>query len=190
MRVAETLRESLLRTFRPARSSHLGYLYAKTLLHTALFWTVFLLVLPLLVVELERLLGIRSFAFPTQAWSPWLAFAFFGTLGLSSSAIMVFTGHGTPLPIDCASRLVVAGPYRLVRNPMAIAGLGQAAAVGMLLGSPGTLLYALTGMVVWNQLVRPIEEHDLHRRFGESFEHYRDHVRCWVPRLTPYQPPR
>lgn len=189
MRLPESLTAALLSTFCPARPAHWSYTYGKTLLHTILFWTLFLLLLPLALVALERTAGIPAFAFPTQGWSPWAAFAAFGGLGLLSSAFMVAYGEGTPLPVDCARRLVVVGPYRYVRNPMAIAGLGQAAAVGMLLGSPATVAYSVAGLVVWDQVVRPIEEEDLRRRFAAQFEHYRAHVACWRPRLTPYQPP-
>ena len=41
---------------------------------------------------------------------------------------MAVTGRGTPLPFDAARDLVVSGPYRLVRNPMVVAGLTQSLA--------------------------------------------------------------
>ncbi|MBC8870775.1 MAG: DUF393 domain-containing protein [Planctomycetes bacterium] len=36
-------------------------------------------------------------------------------------------------------------------------------------------------MVFWNLVVRPIEEADLHSRFGDDFERYKRSVRCWIP---------
>ena len=104
-------------------------------------------------------------------------------LGVSSAWAMSVFGRGTPLPLDCPPRLVVRGPYRFVRNPMAIAGLGQGAAVGVWLGSFSVEGYVLVGFIVWNWFVRPIEEADLRARFGGSYENYCRHVICWRPRV-------
>jgi len=74
-----------------------------------------------------------------------------------------------------------------VRNPMAMGSFAQGFAVGIFLGSPLVLIYVLIGTVGWNYFVRPWEELDLERRFGEPFVRYRDNVRCWVPRLRGYE---
>ncbi len=71
---------------------------------------------------------------------------------------MAWFGAGTPLPLDPAVRLVLVGPYRHVRNPMAIAGLAQGAGVGLMLGSPGVLAYVAAGLLFWNFVVRRWEE--------------------------------
>jgi len=81
------------------------------------------------------------------------------------------------------NRLVIAGPYRFVRNPMAMAGVVQGAAVGLMLASWLVVAYAIAGSLVWNSVVRPLEEADLESRFGDEFLRYRMSVRCWVPRL-------
>ncbi|WP_368073083.1 isoprenylcysteine carboxylmethyltransferase family protein [Curtobacterium sp. MCBA15_009] len=103
-------------------------------------------------------------------------------LGIAAAAVMSTLGDGTPLPSASANRLVVAGPYRSVRNPMALAGITQGVAVGLLLGSWLVVVYAVAGSVVWNCVVRPLEEADLERRFGDDFRRYAAQVRCWVPR--------
>jgi protein-S-isoprenylcysteine O-methyltransferase Ste14 len=43
------------------------------------------------------------------------------------------------------------------------------------------VIWALCGSLVWNSLIRPFEEEDLEKRFGDDFRAYRDHVKCWVP---------
>jgi protein-S-isoprenylcysteine O-methyltransferase Ste14 len=111
-----------------------------------------------------------------------------GSLGLTSSVIMAVRGRGTPLPADCPRELVVAGPYRYLRNPMAVAGLAQGVAVGIVVGSPAVIVYALVGGPVWHVFVRPWEEEDLERRFGEPYRLYRAAVRYLLPRFPGYRP--
>jgi protein-S-isoprenylcysteine O-methyltransferase Ste14 len=96
-------------------------------------------------------------------------------------------GRGTPLPLDAASKLVVVGTYRFVRNPMAISGVGQGLAVALFLGSPLVLIYALMGAFIWQFIFRPLEEADLQQRFGADYENYRRAIRCWIPARKPYQ---
>ncbi|WP_144750247.1 methyltransferase family protein [Curtobacterium pusillum] len=103
-------------------------------------------------------------------------------LGIASAATMSTQGAGTPLPSAMPNRLVVAGPYRSVRNPMALAGITQGVGVGLLLSSWMVVVYALAGSIVWNCIVRPLEEADLEHRFGDDFRRYAARVRCWVPR--------
>ncbi|BAS14477.1 protein C-terminal S-isoprenylcysteine carboxyl O-methyltransferase [Arthrobacter sp. Hiyo8] len=96
----------------------------------------------------------------------------------------VDVGQWHPLPSAMPNHLVIAGPYRWIRNPMAAAGILQGAAVGVILQSWLVVAYAVVGSLVWNYVVRPLEESDLEERFGEEFRQYRDAVRCWVPRMS------
>lgn len=179
------LRKLLGREARPATGV---WNLAKTFAQTIVFWTVFLFLLPALVYYVETTLGLAWWRFANLPGMilGGVLFALGGSLGLTSGAVMALKGRGTPLPIDCPREMVVAGPYRYVRNPMAIAGLGQGVAVGLFLGSPAVIIYALVGGPVWNYLVRPAEEQDLEQRFGESFHAYRSAVHCWWPRIRPY----
>ena len=85
------------------------------------------------------------------------------------------------------NRLVIAGPYRWIRNPMAVAGIVQGAAVGIILETWLVVAYAVVGSLVRNYAVRPLEETDLTNRFGDEFQQYRDTVRCWIPRVSKSQ---
>ncbi len=147
------------------------------------FWTFFLIVVPFALQYLERALGVPTFTFSAQRPIGAVGFAVASALGLWSGMTMAIHGMGTPLPTHCASKLVVTGPYRYVRNPMAIAGLAQGAFVGVTLGSFFTLLYVVSGLFVWNFFVRPIEENDHRQRIGQDFETYCDQVKCWIPRF-------
>lgn len=164
-----------------ARTSTSSYIL-KTSGQTLFFWLVFLVVVPWAVASFEARAGLalpRTLA----ATSLGMLLLFLGTaLGLWSAFCMSVRGRGTPLPSQMPSRLVVSGPYAWLRNPMAVAGIAQGIAVGLILGSWLVVLYALSGAVFWHYLVRPDEEADLRRRFGEEYVYYQKKVRCWIPK--------
>ncbi|HSG39172.1 MAG TPA: isoprenylcysteine carboxylmethyltransferase family protein [Thermoanaerobaculia bacterium] len=176
-----------LPAFRQARPASSNWNVAKTLFQVVAFWSVLLGVLPWAIVWIEKQLGVPGFRLPGQVLLAACLFLAFSALGLYSGMTMAVLGQGTPLPIDSPRRLVVRGPYAYVRNPMAVAGLGQGFSVGLGLGSWGVLLYVLFGGLVWNFIVRPAEEGDLERSFGDEFLRYREQVRCWRPRLKPFR---
>ncbi|MBT1681074.1 methyltransferase family protein [Curtobacterium aurantiacum] len=164
------------------RSRHV----AATVLQIVVFWGLFLGVLPLVIAFAEHRWGLHP-ALPTPLVTGLTVLGAVvllaaSALGIASAAAMSTKGDGTPLPSATANRLVVAGPYRSVRNPMALAGITQGVAVGLLLSSWLIVVYAVAGSVVWNCIVRPLEESDLEERFGDDFRRYADEVRCWVPR--------
>jgi protein-S-isoprenylcysteine O-methyltransferase Ste14 len=169
--------------FRPAATSTaVGHL-AATALQLVVFWGLFLVVLPLAIAFFENrwAVGIPFVQFLAPAGAVILVLA--SVLGLSTAVAMSTIGRGTPLPSAMATRLVVVGPYRYLRNPMAVAGIVQGAAVGLILSSWLVVVYALIGSLLWNYAVRPLEEADLDERFGEEYRHYCASVRCWVPRI-------
>ncbi len=167
--------------FRTAAPVGRERLLARTGLQTLFFWGTFLVAIPLVVSWIESRWGIRlDMPFAVRiAGAVVLGAA--TVLGIWSGISMSTKGEGTPLPSQMARRLVVTGPYRLVRNPMAVAGIAQGVAVGLILGSWLVVVYSLLGSVLWNTVVRPLEEADLAARFGAEFEEYRARVSCWVP---------
>jgi protein-S-isoprenylcysteine O-methyltransferase Ste14 len=107
---------------------------------------------------------------------------------LDSFARFANQGLGTPAPIAPPEHLVVAGPYRYVRNPMYVAlsllNVGQ----GLLFGSVRLLEY---GLVVWLgffAFVFLYEEPALRRTFGKEYEEFCSQVARWIPRLKPFEP--
>lgn len=168
--------------FRQARSRpRPGLHMAGTLAQIVVFWGFFLGLVPPILGFLEQRWGL-SLPFPPLAVPAGAAFLVLASaLGIWSAVVMSTLGDGTPLPSAMPKRLVIAGPYRWIRNPMAVAGIVQGAAVGLLLQSWLVVAYAVLGSLVWNYAVRPLEEADLAERFGAGFQHYREAVRCWVP---------
>jgi protein-S-isoprenylcysteine O-methyltransferase Ste14 len=169
----------------PARSAS-GHLW-RTFGQCAVVWGATLVVGPWIVLQVERAIGATRFEFPAQLAVSVSLFIAFSTLNLASGTMLAVRGEGTPLPLECPRRLVIAGPYRFIRNPMALAGLGQGAAVGLGLGSWSVLAYVAIGGVVWHTVLRPAEERDLVARFGEAYLTYQRAVPLWWPRATPFR---
>jgi protein-S-isoprenylcysteine O-methyltransferase Ste14 len=78
-----------------------------------------------------------------------------------------------------SDRLVVAGPYGHVRNPLYLGNLLVSAGVGLLASRAGFIVL-VTGMVVFSYRLILREEQDLRRRHGDAFRRF-----LAVPRLWP-----
>lgn len=170
------------RNFRVATRVSRRALGIRTAVQAAVFWSVFLFLIPLLLDRAADASGVPGVGTgPVTAWCGGLVFVLAGCLGVWSSVVMVRRGGGTPLPLESPVELVVEGPYRWVRNPMAVAGLAQGLGVAAWLGSPVVALYVVMGGLVWDGVVRPLEEHDLRSRFGDAYDNYTRRVGCWLP---------
>lgn len=92
-------------------------------------------------------------------------------------------GRGTPLPLDPPKKLVVEGPYRVVRNPM-YWGVGS-----VMLGE--ALLFRSVSLTLWvagfaagvSLFVFFFEEPALRGKFGAEYEDYCRRIPRWLPRL-------
>ena len=131
--------------FRQARPASKGRVLLKTLAQIVIVWSVILGLIPLLISSVEGKLGVTALRFPFQKSVAMLLFAAVSSMGVWAAVVMSKLGKGTPLPLDHASELVVAGPYKYLRNPMAVSGIGQGLCVALFLGSPLVAVYALTG---------------------------------------------
>ncbi len=122
----------------------------------------------------------------------WLAIALF-VAGLSvivwTVSLFAHAGKGTPAPWDPPERLVVAGPYRFVRNPM-ITGAVTVLAGECLLLQSWPLAVWLVVFFVANAIYFPLsEEPALRGRFGDEYRLYAANVPRWLPRLRPWDLP-
>ncbi len=166
------------------KRTRVGHIF-RTFLHTCVFWFISLVLVPWLLVQAEHALHIPTFSTPLQSWLPWVGFTGFGLLNLTTGYVMSYWGKGTPLPLETASVLVIRGPYRFVRNPMAISGLSLGLMVGWWLGSWFTLTIVILAGITWHVFVRPLEERDLEARFGEEYLAYKSEIQNWIPTIKP-----
>ena len=108
------------------------------------------------------------------------------TMFVWTVALFAGVGRGTLAPWDPPTKLVVRGPYRLVRNPM-ISGvlfvlLGEAA----LFGSPAVLVWAGIVLAINATYFPLVEEPLLRDRFGADYDAYAARTPRWLPR--PWRP--
>ncbi len=102
-------------------------------------------------------------------------------LALWCIATFFAIGRGTPAPFDPPRRLVVAGPYLLVRNPMYL-GAGLALAGAALFYESWALLgYCAAFVFVTHLFVVAYEEPTLRATFGTPYERYCEQVWRWWP---------
>jgi protein-S-isoprenylcysteine O-methyltransferase Ste14 len=91
------------------------------------------------------------------------------------------TGKGTLAPWDPPKKLVTAGLYRFVRNPMYIGVLGFVLGWSLIAGSLRMTEYAVLLAIGFHLRVILYEEPTLARLFGADWEQYRTKVNRWWP---------
>lgn len=92
-----------------------------------------------------------------------------------------FAGKGTPAPIDPPTSLVVRGLYKYVRNPMYVGVLTLILGQAIWFASVRMLEYAALAFVLMHAFVLLYEEPALRRKFGDSYEQYRESIPRWIP---------
>ena len=172
--------QSLFKT--SSAQTSVGFTLVKTGLQIILAWGLALFILPYFILELEGIPADRPLEHKGLLVVGVLLFLAFSALGLRSAYVMGKYGRGTPLPMDAAQKLVVKGPYQVIRNPMAIGGLGQGLSIALLYQSLALLAFYSLGILLWHFIIRPIEEKDLESRFGQDYRNYKATVRLWWPK--------
>jgi len=104
-------------------------------------------------------------------------------VGLAFWCALTFAvlGRGTPLPFDPPRRLVIAGPYRWVRNPMAIGAGSALVGVALFYESLPFFMFAGLFMLAIHAMVVLYEEPTLRRMFGAEYAAYCAKVSRWLP---------
>jgi protein-S-isoprenylcysteine O-methyltransferase Ste14 len=134
-----------------------------------------------IVIGFLATIGLPTKVVPNSvAWTVGGILIFCGAV-LAGGAILKFKDVGTTVrPDRAASTLVIAGPYKISRNPMylglAFVYLGVAVArqsVWALILLPVVLI------VIQRGAIEP-EEAFLEKRFGANYIRYKENVRRWL----------
>jgi protein-S-isoprenylcysteine O-methyltransferase Ste14 len=102
-------------------------------------------------------------------------------LALWAWCLVLFKGKG--VPFNPPNHLVVAGPYAWVRNPM-LSGICVAIfGVGCVLHSVSIVFLWMPAFMLVNLVeLRVIEEPELERRLGPTYQEYRKRVPMLIPK--------
>lgn len=158
----------------------------------AVLKSLFFLILGLITVPglVPWLLLHVSGGMPPLALSIWLVglLPLLGGLGLFfwCNGAFTFIGRGTLAPISAPTFLVRSGPYRWARNPMYLALFLMIGGEALLFHSFWLAGYLLLLMGGVHLFVVHIEEPQLVRRYGESYQSYLRTVPRWVPGFPPH----
>lgn len=96
-------------------------------------------------------------------------------------------GNGTLAPTAPPKKLVVAGAYRYVRNPMIIGGLMIILGESLIFASIELFILFIVIFSINHVYFVYSEEPGLVKRFGGDYVEYKKNVPRWIPRLTPWK---
>ena len=152
-----------------------------------------ILALPFMVlIVIPYIIHFSNKGYPLFNWlSKYrIIFLIAGILFLTGGLILFFItlsffhkqGKGTLAPWNPPKKLVVAGPYRYVRNPMISAVNAILLAEAFLIPSGNILIWQLFFFASSHLFFIWKEEPDLVKRFGKDYEEYMREVPRWLPR--------
>jgi protein-S-isoprenylcysteine O-methyltransferase Ste14 len=157
------------------------WLWLRSVFYVALVGGIWLVVIPLFLVQCDPL----SPAFRFRSWFCVGVGAGLFSLGaglaLWSGSKLIQHGNGTPFPLDPTRRLVIAGPYRVVRNPQGIALMLLTLGEALIVDAPALWLLPLLAGLFLIGVAEPFEDWEMQRRFGRRYDRYRSRVRRWLP---------
>ena len=162
--------------------------------HASSFIAPFLMcfILPGLIIRLESAVPSYPVISPSinlviaGAVLIWLGFYFL----IKTFIVFIKVGAGTIMPWDPVKRLIIAGPYAYVRNPMILSLIIILVGEAVLFGSIGTAALAVLNFIVNAIYFKYSEEPGLIKRFGNEYKEYRTNVPRWIPRMKPWNPVR
>ncbi len=163
------------------------YSARQRLLALSITTPLFVIVIPVLEVYVSRWLD-RAFGLPTFGC---LFLEVFGGVvavgGWVLSFWSVYTqftlGRGTPIPWMPPQRLVIQGPYRYVRNPMALGNILMYLGIALVLGSISAMVLVLVGGTLLLLYDKVVEEREMALRFGEEYLEYKRRTPFIIPRF-------
>ena len=108
---------------------------------------------------------------------------FCGGLGLFIKTTLLFhkVGQGTLSPLAPPKRLIIQGPYKIVRNPMLLGILFILLSEALLFSSCCIFIYTLIFFLINCIYFKTVEEKMLIKRFGQDYIAYRNSVPMWLP---------
>ena len=148
-----------------------------------------LVTIPLILIHIEKR-GL-SLDYITDRYTLIYAGVILSLIGLilliTTIRLFIYIGKGTLAPWDSTKQLVIAGPYKYVRNPMISGVIFILLGESILFRSKYILVWATVFFIINNIYFITKEEPGLVKRFGKEYEIYKENVPRWIPRLKPWK---
>lgn len=152
-----------------------------------LVWAVLVLAIQVVLPWVVSKLGPR-FGWSRAAPAPW---NFTGLVAVAIGLAMYvwclafhFKSYRAAVRVGFSPpHLVVAGPYRISRNPMYVSGLFVWLGWTVFYGSPAVFVALVLLWSVFAFRVIPHEERQLEALFGDDYLEYKRSVRRWIGRV-------
>ncbi len=94
-----------------------------------------------------------------------------------------YAGSATRTRGDTVPELVVAGPYRYIRNPLYVANILMYTAMGLFYGFIWLAVFIFAFSVTQYVFIVAYEEQTLLQLFGEPYLRFTQNVARWLPKL-------
>ena len=147
-----------------------------------------LVALPLFAAVLVYLVNPAWMAwasYDSPVWLRWTGVA--AGWSLVPAAFWVFSSLGRQVSETVLTKehhqLVTSGPYRWIRHPLYVTGLGLFGAIGLMAANWFILLFTLIAFFGIRFAVVPIEEQALVVKFGERYRAYMIRTGALLPRF-------
>jgi protein-S-isoprenylcysteine O-methyltransferase Ste14 len=114
------------------------------------------------------------------AWYLGVAAAVLGGWLVLAAPVLFALRRTTIVPHATPSTLIVAGPYRITRNPMYLGLTLLYVGASLTLGLAWLLLVLPLPLWVLQTRTIPMEEANMRRLFGEEYERYTQRVGRWL----------
>jgi len=85
-------------------------------------------------------------------------------------------------------QLVTTGPYRWVRHPLYVVGIGLFSSVGLMAANAFILAWTVVALIAVRFVVVPREESALVAKFGEDYRRYQARTGALLPKLIQPRP--
>jgi protein-S-isoprenylcysteine O-methyltransferase Ste14 len=164
------------------------YTFPQRLVATLFAGVLFAFLIPFTLIQvvprLDTALGLPSL--------------FFGIVNYILGAILLLTGavyafwsiatqlaqaRGTPLPMMATQTLLVSGPFRHCRNPMAFGTFLLYLGIGILVGSISSILAVALFAALLLIYIKRVEERELAARFGQAYLEYKAATPFIIPKI-------
>ena len=145
-----------------------------------------LVIIPVLIIYLApdfTLILIDDISNTVLFVSGLLLFLPGAVLFIQSIVLIVKIGNGTLAPWNPAKKLVIAGLYRHVLNPMISGVILILFAESIFFSSPAIMIWTIIFFLTNHIYFVIKEEPELLKRFGEEYQEYKQNVPRWLPKL-------